>query len=46
MLVFGASFSNHTGITPKKPIVQVDFDPMTLGTVPPGRTARARRDRR
>ncbi len=31
LLVFGASFSNHTGITPKKPIVQVDFDPMMLG---------------
>ena len=31
MLVFGASFSNHTGITPKKPIIQVDFDPMALG---------------
>ena len=30
MLVFGASFSNHTGITPKKPIIQVDFDPMAL----------------
>lgn len=24
--VFGASFSNHTGITTHKPIVQVDFD--------------------
>jgi thiamine pyrophosphate-dependent acetolactate synthase large subunit-like protein len=31
LLVFGASFSNHTGITPKKPTVQVDLDPMTLG---------------
>ncbi len=31
LLVFGASFSNHTGITPKKPTIQVDFDPMTLG---------------
>ncbi len=30
MLVFGASFSNHTGITPKLPIIQVDFDPMAL----------------
>ncbi|MBW2273714.1 MAG: Rieske 2Fe-2S domain-containing protein [Deltaproteobacteria bacterium] len=30
LLVLGASFSNHTGITPKKPIIQVDFDPMTL----------------
>ncbi len=31
LIVFGASFSNHTGITPKKPTVQVDFDPMMLG---------------
>src|SRR5271157_5823364 len=31
MLVFGASFSNHTGIYAGKPIVQVDFDPMQLG---------------
>ena len=31
LLVFGASFSNHTGITPKKPTIQVDFDAMTLG---------------
>ena len=30
LLVLGASFSNHTGITPKKPIIQVDFDPMAL----------------
>ncbi len=35
LLVFGASFSNHTGITPKKPIVQVDFDPWQLGRVHP-----------
>jgi thiamine pyrophosphate-dependent acetolactate synthase large subunit-like protein/nitrite reductase/ring-hydroxylating ferredoxin subunit len=31
LLVFGASFSNHTGITPKKPTIQVDFDRMMLG---------------
>src|SRR5208283_2280068 len=31
LLVFGASFSNHTGIASYKPIVQVDFDPMALG---------------
>ena len=31
LLVMGASFSNHTGITPKKPTIQVDFDPMALG---------------
>lgn len=30
ILVLGASFSNHTGITPKKPTIQVDFDPMAL----------------
>ncbi|MDJ0910471.1 MAG: thiamine pyrophosphate-binding protein [Woeseiaceae bacterium] len=31
IIVFGASFSNHTGITPKRPIIQVDFDRMALG---------------
>ncbi len=31
LLVFGASFSNHTGITEKKRIIQVDWDPMILG---------------
>ncbi|MEM7437544.1 MAG: thiamine pyrophosphate-dependent enzyme, partial [Myxococcota bacterium] len=31
LVVFGASFSNHTGITSYKPIVQVDYDPMSLG---------------
>ena len=30
LIVFGASFSNHTGITSKKPIIQVDFDPLAL----------------
>ncbi len=35
LVVFGASFSNHTGITPKKPIVQVDFDRMALGRFHP-----------
>ncbi len=35
LLVFGASFSNHTGITPKIPTVQVDFDPMILGKFHP-----------
>jgi thiamine pyrophosphate-dependent acetolactate synthase large subunit-like protein len=30
-LVFGASFSHHTGIEPKKPTIQVDFDRMMLG---------------
>ena len=31
LLVFGASFSDHTGIASYKPTVQVDFDPMSLG---------------
>ncbi len=30
LIVVGASFSNHTGITPKKPIIQIDFDPMAI----------------
>lgn len=30
LVVLGASFSNHTGITDKKPTIQVDFDPMAL----------------
>jgi len=30
LIVFGASFSNHTGITDKKPTIQVDLDPMAL----------------
>ncbi len=35
LIVIGASFSNHTGIAPYKPIVQVDFDPMALGRFHP-----------
>jgi thiamine pyrophosphate-dependent acetolactate synthase large subunit-like protein len=35
LLVFGASFSNHTGIADYKPIIQVDFDPMALGRFHP-----------
>ncbi len=31
VITFGASFSQHTGIAPYKPIVQVDFDPMAIG---------------
>ena len=31
LVVMGASFSNHTGIYPGHPIVQVDFDRMQLG---------------
>ncbi|MEO1554706.1 MAG: thiamine pyrophosphate-binding protein, partial [Pseudomonadota bacterium] len=30
LIVFGASFSDHTGIEPKKPIIQIDTDPMML----------------
>jgi len=30
LLVIGSSFSNHTGITPKKPTIQIDFDPLAL----------------
>ena len=35
LLVFGASFSNHTGIAPYVPTIQVDFDPMALGKFHP-----------
>jgi pyruvate oxidase len=35
MVVFGASFSNHTGIADYKPLIQVDFDPMALGRFHP-----------
>jgi pyruvate oxidase len=31
LIVFGASFANHTGIAPYKPIVQVDRDPWAIG---------------
>ncbi|MEL6890845.1 MAG: thiamine pyrophosphate-binding protein [Actinomycetota bacterium] len=31
LVVFGASFSNHTGIATYKPLIQVDVDPMALG---------------
>ena len=31
LIVFGASFSNHTSISQKKPTIQVDFDRMMLG---------------
>ncbi|MEL7123678.1 MAG: thiamine pyrophosphate-dependent enzyme, partial [Bacteroidota bacterium] len=30
LIVIGASFSKHTGITPKKPTIQIDFDPLAL----------------
>ncbi|MCH7583809.1 MAG: Rieske 2Fe-2S domain-containing protein [Acidobacteria bacterium] len=35
LLVLGASFSNHTGISERKPTIQVDFDRMTLGKFHP-----------
>ena len=35
LLVFGASFSDHTGIEEKKTIIQVDFDRMALGKFHP-----------
>jgi thiamine pyrophosphate-dependent acetolactate synthase large subunit-like protein/nitrite reductase/ring-hydroxylating ferredoxin subunit len=31
LIVFGASFSDHTGIADYKPIIQIDYDPMALG---------------
>ncbi len=31
LIVFGASFSEHTGIDDRKPTIQVDFDRMALG---------------
>ena len=35
LIVLGASFSHHTGITAKKPTVQIDWDPMMLGKFHP-----------
>ena len=35
LIVFGASFSNHTGIDRTKAIIQVDFDRMALGKFHP-----------
>ena len=35
LLVLGASFSNHSGISPFKPTVQVDTDPLMLGRFQP-----------
>ncbi len=35
IVAFGVSFSNHTGISDYKPILQVDFDPMSLGRFHP-----------
>jgi len=35
IIALGASFSNHTGITSKRPIIQVDFERMALGKFHP-----------
>lgn len=35
LVVMGASFSNHTGITPKIATIQIDSDPMALGRFHP-----------
>lgn len=35
IIAVGTSFSNHTGITPKRPIIQIDFDAMALGKFHP-----------
>jgi pyruvate oxidase len=35
LVVLGAPFSNHTGIYPGKPIIQVDLDPLQLGKFHP-----------
>ncbi len=35
MIVFGASFSNHTGIANKENLIQVDYDRMQLGKFAP-----------
>lgn len=35
LVVFGASFSDHTGIAPYKPIIQVDDTPFALGRFHP-----------
>ncbi|MEM9051485.1 MAG: thiamine pyrophosphate-dependent enzyme [Bacteroidota bacterium] len=35
LVVIGSSFSNHTGITPKKPIIQIDFDPLAIAKFHP-----------
>ena len=35
ILTLGASFANHTGIEPSKPIIQVDFEQMQLGRFHP-----------
>ncbi len=46
LVVFGASFSNHTGISAKHPIVQVDWDRAALGRFHPVTVPGLGRDRR
>ena len=35
LIVFGASFSQHTGIRKDRPTIQVDFDPLIIGKFHP-----------
>ncbi len=35
LIVIGVSFSNHTGIAPYKPIVQIDDDHAAIGASTP-----------
>ena len=35
IIALGSSFSNHTGIAPNKPIIQVEFEPMQIGKFHP-----------
>ncbi len=35
VIVFGASFANHTGIADYKPLIQIDHDPMAIGRFHP-----------
>jgi len=35
LIVFGASFSHHTGIDSSKPLIQIDFERMALGKFHP-----------
>ncbi len=46
LIVFGASFSDHTGITTGKPVIQVDFDRMAAREVPLRRRGAVGRHRR
>ena len=35
IIAIGTSFSNHTGITPKKTTLQIDYDPLALAKFHP-----------